>query len=556
MVAFKDPKEPEKSGPVNVALYVRVSSDKQAQKEDGSIDTQLDRLTAFVEYKRSSGAEWVVAEKLVEGEKDGKRHGKSAKNMDRPALRKLREFAKAGLIDVVVITKIDRISRSVVDFLLLVQELDRFGVKVVSIRENIDLTTPAGRFQTIIMIALAQNEREVTSVRVKEKVAWRAEKGLPLGQPPIGYQMKDKMFAIDETFAAHIRTADALYLERQSGDAVVREFRERGYRTPRGSFYTKPMICRMLRNPVYAGKIEYEGKVHDAQWKPIRSWDTHEKIQRLMDRNDRRKHSDRRQPRNYVYLVQGLLRCGACGHKMSPRPGVGRNHIPYHYYGCGTADKTVGAACPKRYIPAEPLDRAVLEFMKQLHLKPERIAAIAKRENAFNSETISKLRKDQERVREQVGNVKQKLSHLADVLAQGGLSALSTVRDKLLSLESERSELETAEARLRTELETEETQEIVAADQVQTLALFHDLVKANEDRPDAIKALLPRFIDYVVWHFAEKGEGRLEVSLFPQPVALAADLNFTGEQNGSGRCFAPESQMVGVEGLEPPTSWV
>src|SRR6185295_3646009 len=165
--------------------------------------------------------------------------------------------------------------------------------------------------QTVIMIALAQNEREVTSVRVKEKVAWRAEKGLPLGQPPIGYRMKDKMFTIDESFAPHVRTADALYLERQSGDAVVREFRQRGYRTPGGSFYTKPMICRMLRNPVYAGKLEYEGKTHDAQWKAIRPWETHQKIQRLMDRNDQRKHSDRRQPRNYVYLVQGLLRCGA-----------------------------------------------------------------------------------------------------------------------------------------------------------------------------------------------------------------------------------------------------
>jgi site-specific DNA recombinase len=158
--------------------------------------------------------------------------GKSAKNTDRPALQKLCEMARAGLIDVVVITKIDRISRSVKDFLLLVEELEKFGVKIVSLRESLDLTTPGGRLQTTMLIALAQHERELTSVRVKEKVAWRAEKGLPIGPPPIGYVMKEKKYEVDEHFAAHVRAADAFYMERESVDALVREFRERGYRTP------------------------------------------------------------------------------------------------------------------------------------------------------------------------------------------------------------------------------------------------------------------------------------------------------------------------------------
>src|SRR5437867_13179309 len=116
------------------------------------------------------------------------------------------------------------------------------------------------------MIALAQHEREVTSARVKEKVAWRAEKGLPLGPPPIGYRMENKLYGIDEPFAIHVRAAAELYLKRRSVDQVVREFRANGYRTPGGSFYTTPMLCRMLRNPSYAAKIHYEGKVHDAQW--------------------------------------------------------------------------------------------------------------------------------------------------------------------------------------------------------------------------------------------------------------------------------------------------
>src|SRR5574341_723533 len=91
------------SSVVNVTFYVRVSTDKQADREDGSLDTQLDRLSSLVEYRRKQGENWVATEKLVEGEKDGRRRGKSAKNMDRPALQKLMEMARSRLIDVVAV---------------------------------------------------------------------------------------------------------------------------------------------------------------------------------------------------------------------------------------------------------------------------------------------------------------------------------------------------------------------------------------------------------------------------------------------------------------------
>jgi site-specific DNA recombinase len=552
MIRLKNTKDPERVGPANVLLYVRVSTDRQAQKEDGSLDTQLDRLTAFVEYKRSTGHEWTVTEKLVEGEREGKRHGKSAKNTERPALQRLLELARAQLIDVVVITKIDRISRSVIDFLQLVEELDQLGVKVVSLRENIDLTTPAGRFQTVLMIALAQQERELTSVRVKEKVGWRVEKGLPLGPPPMGFRMDGKIFGIHEPYAAHVRAADALYLEGESVDKLVVEFRKRGYRTPGGSFYTKQVLCRMLRNEVYAAKQDYEGKLYDAQWKPIRSWETHVRLGQLMDKNDRRNGSGQRQSREYVYLLQGLLRCGLCGHKMSPRPGRGMSGQYYPYYFCGEAEKSVGGTCPRVYVPAETLDLGVLEFMKLLHLKPEHIRAIAEQANEFTSETLTKIMSDLERVRAQLASVRSKLSRLVDVLTDGGKEALASVRERMKGLEAERAELEETEARLKGEYAAEKTEEIRAAEQIKTLAQFQELVTENAEKPDRLKALLPRFLDYVVFHADGKGEGRLEVALFPEPVASAPEIVRTGVQNGPP--LAGGSQMVGPARFELATS--
>ncbi len=550
---LRNTREVEKNGPASVAFYIRVSSDKQAKKQDGSLDTQLDLLNKFVEYKRSAGVDWVVGERYVEGEQEGRRRGRSAKDTNRPTFQKMLSAARAGLIDIIIFTKIDRISRSVVDFLLLVEDLDKYGVKVVSLHEQIDLTTPAGKFQTIIMIALAQHEREVISARVKEKVKWRAEKGLPLGRPPIGYVMKNKMFEIDEPYAAHVRALDALYLEHQSADAVFLEFRKRGYRTPSGGSYTKPMICRMLRSPIYAARLEHEGALHDAQWKPIRSWDTHQRIQGLMDRNSSRNRSDKRQPVEHVYLLQGLVRCGACGHKMSPKSGTGRSGASYPYYTCGYAEKSKGFDCRLRFVPAEALDRAILEFLRKLHLEPERLKRMAALARESRSETLGKLRADLERVRERLGNVRSKLSHLADAIADGGKAVMVTLREKLEALEGERAELEAAEARLKTELESEQVQLLAFEDQVENLAFFHTLVEKSEGKPERIKALLPRFVEYVVWHASGKGEGKLEVSLFSEPLPEALAAAFPAADQSAGPRFAHGYQMVRREGLEPTT---
>ena len=534
MIARKNASGPEKEGPIHVAFYLRVSSDKQARKLDGSLDTQMDLLTKLVDYKKSTGVNWVLSERFVEGENEGRRRGKSAKDTNRPTFQKMLQVAKAQLIDVIVITRIDRISRSVVDFLLLVEELSRHGVKVVSLRENIDMTTPTGKFQTILMIALAQHEREMISARVKEKVEWRAQRGMPIGPPPSGYVMKDKMYEIDEAYAKHVRECDRLYVDHQSTERVAREFSKRGYRTARGRAYSVQQLCNMLRNPTYAGKLEYEGQRFDAQWKPIRSWETHERIRKILDRNREKNHSPHRQAVEYVYLLQGLLRCGKCGHMMSPQPGTGRNGRYYPYYACGTAEKFAGTVCPVEYIPAGAADRAVLEFMKKLVLKPELVETFARRANEFTSETLGKLKEDLERVRHELAAVRTKIGHFLDAIGEGGKTAMASVQDRLGALEAEREELEASEARLKAEHEAEGAQEIVVQDQVRTLQLFDQLVERNEDRPERLKSLLPRFIDYVVWRTKDKGEGDIEVALFPNPVALAPDAVLGEPPAGAG----------------------
>lgn len=549
-------KNTEATSPTRVCFYVRVSTDKQANKEDGSLDTQLDRLNSYVTFKKSLGENWIITERITEGEKDGKRHGKTAKNTQREGLSRLLELARAKLVDVVIVTKIDRISRSTIDFLLLVRELESYGVKLVSLRENIDLTTPGGRFQTTLLIALAEHEREMISARTKEKVEWRAEKGLPIGPPPIGYRMKEKMYDIDEEYAKHVKACDRLYLDMQSSDAVLREFSKLGYRTPRGHKYNLPMICRMLRNPSYAARLEYEGKVFDAQWKPIRSWETHQKIQTIMDVNNRRKRSSKRESKEHVYLLQGLLRCGNCEHRMSPKPGIGRNGRYYGYYACTNAEKSLGEACPRNHVPAEMVDSGVMDFLKKLQLEPELVRNFVRKANEMVSDTAGKVKDDLSRVREQLAQVRTKLANLAEILAEGGKAAFQSVGKKIEDLERERLELEQSEARIKKEMEAESCQILSAQEQIRTLSLFNELIELNQEHPERIKAMLPRFVDYAVWRQNEKGEGNLEVALFPRPFVKAQDVTLKtmlsdlvarrapqGERGKVGRCFVGDSHL-------------
>ncbi len=140
---------------------------------------------------------------------------------------------------------------------------------------------------------------------------------------------------------------------------------------------------------------------------------------------------------------------------------------------------------------------------------------------------------------------------------------MTTLREKIDALEAERAELEVTEVRLKTEMEAEQNEKIVADDQIAALAHFHEIVAENAGNLEAIKALLPRFVDYVGFYAEEKGEGKLEVALFPDPIVESADVVSTGDspapplQPGGGPAgprFAAESQMVGPAGFEPATS--
>lgn len=165
---------------------------------------------------------------------------------------------------------------------------------------------------TTIMIALAQFEREQISERTREKMAWRAGKGLPIGPPPIGYEMHEKRYRPVPKEVEWVRFIDRAYLETRSLDKVVKLAYQRGIRSRKGRTLTKDAISRILRNPVYVGLISYNGETFKASHEPIRDMTIQKRILQSLERNRRRNGNGRSKAKQYDYLLQKAVRGPGC----------------------------------------------------------------------------------------------------------------------------------------------------------------------------------------------------------------------------------------------------
>jgi len=330
------------------------------------------------------------------------------------------EKVRSRLVDVVVFTKMDRISRNVVDFLTLVEEFERHEVKLVSLKEEIKTASASGRVITTIMIALAQFEREQISERTREKMAWRASKGLPIGPPPLGYEMHEKRYRIVPHEAEHVRFLDRTYLECRSLDKTARAAFERGVRTRKGHTLTKKAISYILRNPLYMGQIVYHEDAVPGQHEAIRDEASHTRIGRLLARNNRRKGNGTCKSTKYGYLLQGLVVCGACGGRMVPKSARGRNGAPHYYYLCAAADKTAGIDCTRNYLPAVSADQHVLGFVRQLALRDDLVRTLCADREASFAEGLRELRQDRDRVKASLAENRREATNLGLAIARMG----------------------------------------------------------------------------------------------------------------------------------------
>ncbi len=366
---------PSPKGGVRCAIYTRKSSDEGLQQEFNSLDAQREAAEAYIASQKAEG--WVC---LPECYDDG---GFTGGNMDRPALQRLLADIDAGKIDCVVVYKVDRLSRSLMDFARIVEVFERHNVSFVSVTQHFNTTQSMGRLTLNILLSFAQFEREIIGERIRDKIAASRQRGKWTGGTPIlGYDVDrsngSPRLVVNATEAARVREIFELYTERGSLLSVVHELRRRGWRTKRwttrsgkakgGHEFDKCSLYNLLTNPLYAGKVRHRSEVYDGEQQAIVPDDLFGRVQAQLQHNGRSGSAEVRN--RHGALLRGLLHCKACGRVMT-HTFSSRGNKRYRYYTCTNAIKRGWDDCPTKSLPAGEIERAVVDQIRCIGSDPE-----------------------------------------------------------------------------------------------------------------------------------------------------------------------------------------
>jgi DNA invertase Pin-like site-specific DNA recombinase len=360
---------------VRCAIYTRVSTEHGLDQEFNSLDAQYEAASAYIRSQAHAG--WTLIRSRYD---DG---GYSGGSTDRPDLQRLLEDIRARKIDVIVVYKVDRLTRSLADFAKLVELFDAHGVSFVSVTQQFNTTTSMGRLTLNVLLSFAQFEREVTSERIRDKIAASKRKGIWVGGTlPLGYEMKDGKIAVVEEEAELVRSIFRRYLELGSVNELLRDLRERNIRTKtrllstgatRGGIpFGRGALYYLLSNHFYIGEVKYKNEILPGEQPPIMDRALFEAVRQ----KSLAQWSHRTIVRNKSdHLLTGLLFDDA-GHRMIPTHAT-KAGIRYRYYVStrvlhGEA-KTASAGSISR-VPAPDIEDIVVKFLKE-HLAAEQDGA-------------------------------------------------------------------------------------------------------------------------------------------------------------------------------------
>ena len=303
------------------AIYTRKSSHEGLEQEFNSLHAQREACEAYIASQRSEG--WALVRDQYD---DG---GISGGTLERPGLKRLLADIEDGLVDVVVVYKIDRLSRSLMDFSKLVEVFDRNGVTFVSVTQSFNTTTSMGRLTLNILLSFAQFEREITAERIRDKVKASRMKGMWMGgYVPLGYDVKGHKLVVNEQEAAAVRGIFERFVEVGSATVLARELRRQGFRNKQGTLVDKGYLYRVLGSRVYRGDAMHKGTAYPGEHEAIiaeRLWDQVHAILRTSPR--KRANNSRTQT---SALLKGLIftATGAIMTPSSTKKGARR----YRYY--------------------------------------------------------------------------------------------------------------------------------------------------------------------------------------------------------------------------------
>jgi site-specific DNA recombinase len=349
------------------AVYTRKSSEEGLEQEFNSLDAQRDACEAYVASQKAEG--WLLVPDRYD---DG---GFSGGSLERPALKRLLADIEQRKVDIVVVYKIDRLSRSLMDFAKLVEVFDRNEVTFVSVTQSFNTTTSMGRLTLNILLSFAQFEREVIGERIRDKFTASRKRGIWMGGwSPLGYDVKNRKLEINAPEAELIREMFKRFAKGKSGTRLVKELRLEGKRNKQGKAIDKSFLYRILNNRVYLGEAVHKGIAYPGEHEAIIDRKLWDQVHAAFKESPRERAG--RSRAQTPALLRGIL-YGPTGCAMTPTHTRKHGKL-YRYYASVDILKHGRDACPVGRIPAGEIEAAVIDQIKGLVRSPEIVSNTAK----------------------------------------------------------------------------------------------------------------------------------------------------------------------------------
>ena len=332
------------------AIYTRVSTSMQAEKEYNSCEAQKDRIVSFIKSQED-----------MEASQEYSDPGYSGGDLDRPALKALLGDIERGQIQVILTYKIDRLTRFSKDFYALIEFFEKYNVSYVSVTERFDTSSPSGRLLQNIMLTFAQFEREMTSERIKDKFEQKAKKGLWNGSvPPVGYKKIDKKLVVDKNTVPLVKKLFETFVKTGRFYEVLALARKNDIRVHRtGTLITSSGLYGLLQNPIYTGKITWHGQYLPGIHEQIISEDL------FLAAQDCIKKKPKKNRYYSKYILSSLVKCAECGSGMT-NSFTNKKKRRYCYYRCGSVVKRGKDACSIKQINTQKLEEFIFESLDRI----------------------------------------------------------------------------------------------------------------------------------------------------------------------------------------------
>ena len=505
---------------IRCAIYTRKSTEEGLEQEFNSLDAQREAGEAFIASQKSEG--WVC---LPDRYDDG---GFTGGNMERPALKRLMADIDTGRVDCVVVYKVDRLSRSLLDFTQIMEALEKRGISFVSVTQQFNTTSSMGRLTLNILLSFAQFEREIISERTRDKIAAARRKGKwSGGRPVLGYDVAPGggRLVVNEDEAARVRAIYEAYLDRQSLIETIKELDARGWTNKRwvtkkghesgGAPFNKHSLYSLLTNVLYIGRLTYKDEIHDGEHPAIVDEETFQRAGQILKRNGA---TGGRHVRNrFGAILKGLINCVPCNCAMVPTHATKKNRR-YRYYVCANAQKRGWHTCPSKSIPAGEIEKFVVDQVRGIGRDPALLVetlggaraeakARIKELEAERSGLERELKRHNAQMRELAGAASSSVAttdRMADLLdrIRGAEERLSQVRDELTRLE--RGMIDEGEAALALAAFDPVWETLTLREQARVLGLLIQRVDYDGDKGTVSVTFHPAGIETLSREYAEE----------------------------------------------------